>query len=61
LYVYYDCGTPEIVSNGYHAIGTGRQYAIGAMCHGATPRQAIIIASTFDPFSKKPVQTLRLK
>ena len=36
---------------GYYAWGSGKDYALGALAHGATARQAIQIAAKFDPFT----------
>ena len=33
------------------AWGSGREFALGAMAHGASPVEAVEIASRFDPFS----------
>lgn len=43
-----------------YAVGSGGQYAIGAMEHGATPEQAIIIAAKFDPNTRPPIECVKL-
>lgn len=60
LYVFYSGCTPERVQLPWFAIGSGRQYAIGALANGATTDKAVEIACQFDPYSKTPVETLRL-
>lgn len=60
LYVYYDSLDGEHVDAQYHAIGSGRQYALGALYGGASTQRAVECASQFDPFTKQPVETLKL-
>lgn len=43
------------------AIGSGSDFAIGAMACGKTARQAAIIAARLCPYSALPVQFLKLK
>ena len=42
------------------AIGSGRAFAIGAMAMGATAREAVEVASRFDPHSGMGVDVLEL-
>ena len=60
LYVFYSDCVPDRVAGKCHAIGTGKQYALGAMHHGATPDQAVDTACKFDPYSKPPIQREKL-
>jgi len=60
LYVYYTSCTPDRVNLPYFAIGSGRQYAMGALAQQATSEQAVDTACLFDPYSKAPVETLTL-
>ena len=60
LYVYYTSCTPDRVNLPYFAIGSGRQYAMGALAQGASAEQAVEIACKFDPYSKSPVELLKL-
>lgn len=46
-----ECGTPQ-------AIGSGEQFAMGAMFAGATAEQAVLIAIKLDTGSGAPVETM---
>jgi hypothetical protein len=37
--------TEAVADDGFYVIGSGRDFAIGALAMGATPRQAVLIAS----------------
>ena len=41
-----------------HALGSGRDFALGAMCCGKTAEESIAIASQFDPGSGLGVDTI---
>lgn len=43
------------------SVGSGSDFAIGAMAAGKTARQAALIAARLCPYSAPPVQTLKLK
>ena len=60
LFVFYSGCAPERVTTPWFAIGSGRQYALGALAQGATTEEAVEIACKFDPYSKTPVETLLL-
>lgn len=38
----------NVIDADFHAIGSGCQFALGAMSSGATPEEAVMIASKFD-------------
>lgn len=44
-----------------YAIGSGCQYAMGALAMGATPTQAIKITAGFDPSTNKQVRVVKLR
>lgn len=44
-----------------YAIGSGGQYAMGAIGAGANPIRAIDVAAMYDPNTKPPVETVNLK
>lgn len=48
------------IEDEHYAIGTGAAYALGAMAHGATVKEAIQIAATYDANTGTEVQTLML-
>ena len=52
--VAIECGIPS-------AIGSGGDYAMGAMMAGSTPKKAVEIAKKLDPGSSGPVKELILK
>lgn len=60
LYVFYSGCTAERITLPWFAIGSGRQYALGALAQGATTQEAVEIACKFDPYSKTPVETFLL-
>ena len=49
------------IDNDYYAIGSGAQLALGALSMGATPQQAIRIASKWDTSTGTEIQTMKLK
>jgi ATP-dependent protease HslVU (ClpYQ) peptidase subunit len=50
VYKFTDGRLVEI-ENQYHAIGSGQDFAFGALAAGATPQQAIEVAALFDCFT----------
>lgn len=40
----------------YYAIGSGAEYALGAMAHGATAREAVEAAAQLDVWTGAPIQ-----
>lgn len=51
---------PIEIEDDYYAIGSGSDYAMGAMAMGASPSQAIKIAAIYDPSTGPDVQSLKL-
>jgi ATP-dependent protease HslVU (ClpYQ) peptidase subunit len=47
-------------TRGFHAIGSGSDYAIGAMAHGATPERAVRLTIKLDVNSGGRVRSLSL-
>ena len=45
----------------FHAVGSGRDYAIAAMAMGKTAQEAVLLACRFDIYSGPPVIELRQK
>ena len=45
----------------FYALGSGEQFALGAMAMGADAEQAVIVACQFDPWSRGPFQIERLE
>jgi ATP-dependent protease HslVU (ClpYQ) peptidase subunit len=52
--------TTNTAKHFYCAIGSGKQYALGALAVGADPKRAVTVACLFDPFSKPPIELLTL-
>lgn len=49
--VWYRCDGADVwdrIGPGKHSIGSGRDFAMGAMAYGATAREAVLIASNLD-------------
>jgi ATP-dependent protease HslVU (ClpYQ) peptidase subunit len=60
IYVYEGILYPVKIKNQYYAIGSGAEYAIAAMRMGANPRQAVRVASEFDPGTGGPIDVWKL-
>lgn len=60
LYLYVDSLRPIPLGPCKYAIGTGEDYARGAMAAGASAKRAVEIACTFDVNSGMGVDTLTL-
>ncbi len=59
----YDAGWDGSVSRlkrPFAAVGSGQQFAYGAMAHGATAKEAIKVAAGFDIYTALPVQFERI-
>lgn len=54
-------GEPYEVEGAFHAIGSGGDYALGAMAMGADPLRAVQVAAEFDPMTSGPFQSERLR
>lgn len=50
-----------VVLDEYIAIGSGAQFALGAMAAGASSKRAVEIACRFDPLTGKGVNVIRVK
>lgn len=60
--VYYDDGpTPILLEDPFTAIGSGRDYAMGAMDVGASAVKAVDVACKYDTGCGQGVDLLRLK
>lgn len=59
--VFEECDYPVPVEDVMYAWGSGADLAIGAMAHGATPREAVLIASKWDSGSGLGVQVAEAK
>jgi ATP-dependent HslUV protease subunit HslV len=56
--MHYQIGLrPLCIMAEFHAIGSGRQIAIGAMAAGASAEEAVQIACRYDRISMEPVRT----
>lgn len=60
--VFYLSGDGCVVSDetGVYAVGSGSEFALGAVEAGASPRQAVKIATHLDLYSGGEVQTLEV-
>lgn len=59
LYVWGAALRPEVSLRPFHAVGSGAQYALGAMSMGATIEEALAIAAEFEPNTKGPFEVMR--
>ena len=56
------CRLREVVMPyGFTAIGCGRKTALGALMMGASAHRAVQIACAFDPYTRPPVRTMRVR
>jgi hypothetical protein len=51
---------PIPIKEGFHAVGSGRDFALSAMRLGRTAREAIELACEFDVFTGGPITVLDL-
>lgn len=61
--VYYACNTRFIsgpLTGDWWAIGSGEQYAAGALHRGATAREAVEVACDLDAWTAEPIDVLTL-
>lgn len=49
-------GDPYEIQGDFHAIGSGGDYALGAMAMGADPLKALKVAAEFDAMTSGPYQ-----
>lgn len=61
IYLYAASGKRYQIKDEFFAIGSGAPYAIGAMAMGATPEQAVALASRFDPATGGEIEVIPLK
>lgn len=60
--VWWGCEMVGVaIEDDYYAIGSGAALALGAMAMGATPKQAIQVASKWDVATGSEIQTMSLK
>lgn len=59
IYATGDCNPSGPLRADYFAIGSGEEYALGAMAAGCTAEEAVRIACWLDVWSEEPVVTLR--
>jgi hypothetical protein len=52
---------PMPVEEEFYGIGSGAAYALGAMCMGASPKKAILIASRWDESTGDEIQAMTLR
>lgn len=58
----YDCHLePYAVENDCYAIGSGGEFALGAMSMGASLEDAIKIAAKWDSYTGSEIQVMRLR
>lgn len=61
IFLYDATGVRYSVKDEFFAIGSGGPYAMGAMAMGATPEEAVAIASRFDPSTGGEVEVMQLR
>jgi hypothetical protein len=57
---YEDKLVPIPVQNSFHAVGSGRDYAIAAMHLGKTAREAVELACLYDIYTGSPITEVSL-
>ena len=61
--LYYcddDTGMIELNKKKFYAIGSGEQFAMGAMEMGASAKKAVMIASKLDPWTGGKIKTAKI-
>jgi ATP-dependent protease HslVU (ClpYQ) peptidase subunit len=61
IWVYESTLIPARIKNDFYAIGTGSGYAIAALHLGKSPKEAIEIASLYDPLTGGPIDCMSLE
>lgn len=61
IIVYEGRGVPIEFNHSMHAIGSGSEFALGALAMGATAERAVEVASMLDVYSGGGVDVLRLE
>lgn len=61
IFLYTATGKRFAIRDQFYAIGSGGPYAIGAMAMGATPEEAVALASRFDPATGGKIETHQIK
>lgn len=61
IYLYAGSGKRYKIKDEFFAIGSGAPYAIGAMAMGASPQEAVALASRFDPATGGEIEAIPLK
>lgn len=51
---------PQLTVAAFHAIGSGNEFALGAMAMGANAQQAVAVAAEFDIYTGGRITTLSL-
>lgn len=61
IFMYAASGKRYRIKDEFFAIGSGAPYAIGAMAMGASPEEAVALASRFDPATGGEIEVIPLK
>jgi len=61
VFLYAASGKRYRIKDEFFAIGSGAPYAIGAMAMGASPEEAVALASRFDPATGGEIEVIPLK
>jgi hypothetical protein len=61
IFLYAASGKRYRIKDEFFAIGSGAPYAIGAMAMGASPEEAVALASRFDPATGGEIEVIPLK
>jgi 20S proteasome alpha/beta subunit len=61
LFMWMPSLTKVQIKSKFYAIGSGAQYAIGAMECGVEPKDAIRIAAKYDSGTELPLETMKLE
>lgn len=61
IFLYAASGKRYLIKDDFFAIGSGAPYAIGAMAMGASPKEAVALASRFDPATGGEIEVIPMK
>ena len=60
IFLWVNGDLPEKVDEPFYAVGSGAAYAVGAMSHGATHKEALEIAAKWDSSTRLPGHVVTL-
>ena len=60
IWCYDECLTPYVIEDEFAAIGSGALAALASMYFNYSPREAVAVATKFDPYSGGKIRSLQV-